>query len=498
VFWLVIVAIAAFGILQASLGLGRGLTLDEPFAANVVRLGWSQMLAMVWRHETPLYHILLKGWVSLSGESEIALRSFSVLCFALTIGTVGYTAKRLGGVWAGYSAACLMSVSLMGLQLAGTARMYALLSLQVAVAALLCFRILELFDPSAPSPSVGKRILFCALLVGLDVMGLLNHSVYFFTMCAWNIAALLVSRRVFLVLILCNLLSLALHLGLWGPHLYQLVHTPATAWMRVPRLTDLTNGVLRLWGNWGTLFLATCLLLFSLMRWSKVKQFLRCRQGLVSATTLVLLIALPFLVSQVKPVYFDVRTPALFLPMACVFVGLLVAHLERARLAAVVVLVLAVGSLWTSVTSPPEEPGGGPARASVRYVVERAQCGDTVISVGLAINEVTYYLRRFGAEGCLGHLTFPASMHEHPGWADFSGLLNRPEALDQEAELLVDGLLESNPAGTVWLFYDTDAPHKDVVNHLKGQLDRRMDQVEALDLSGSFFNLVLAYSPKGE
>jgi hypothetical protein len=488
------VAIAVFGVIQVSLFIGRSLTIDEPFVANMVHLDWSGMFEMVWMHETPLYHALLKIWVSLLGESEIALRSFSVLCLVLTITTVGCTAKRLNGVWAGCAAALLMSVSYLGLQHAGTARMYALLSLQVAVAVLLCFRILELFDPEAPSSSQGDQILCCALLVGVNLTGLLNHSIYLFFLVASSLAALLVSRQVFLVLTLCNLLSLALHLGIWGPHLGQLARTSATSWMQVPGLADLGAGVLRLWDKWRTLLLAAYLLVVSVARWQTAKQFLRSKEGSVLGTMLILLVALPLLVSQVRPVYYAVRTPALFLPIACVFSALLMAHLGRPRFSTVVLLVLAVASVWTCLTAAPGEPGAGPARASVRYVVGRARTGDTVISGEFASNEVAYYLRRFGAEGRLEHLTFPASMYGRPDWFRVAGASNSQESLTLEAKHLVEHVLAGDQACTVWFFYGAYPGHTDSEGVLKRQLDQRMTLVETLDLRGSFFEQVLVYA----
>src|SRR5690349_21587308 len=97
---------------QASLRLNDSLTVDEPFTANLVRLPLAQMFAALRYDGTmPLYYVLLKAWASIFGESEIALRSLSVLFFGATILIAGATARRAEGAAAGIVTGLLMATS---------------------------------------------------------------------------------------------------------------------------------------------------------------------------------------------------------------------------------------------------------------------------------------------------------------------------------------------------------------------------------------------------
>src|SRR5215208_6264168 len=85
-FWPALVSIMIFGMAQASLRLNDSLNVDEPFTANLVQLPLPQMFA-AFRQDNAAspYYLLLKAWVTIFGESEIVLRSLSVLFFGATI-----------------------------------------------------------------------------------------------------------------------------------------------------------------------------------------------------------------------------------------------------------------------------------------------------------------------------------------------------------------------------------------------------------------------------
>jgi hypothetical protein len=492
IFWLTLAAIVAFGIILVSFSLDRSLALDEPFSANVIRLEWTRMYEKVWRFETPLYHTGLKAWTTAFGESEIALRSFSVFCFALTIITIGYTARQLGGARAGVAAALLVSTSYLGLQHAGTARMYALLGLQIALTTSLIFQIEAVPGQKMREASPVRWILLATLLTVTNLSGLLNHSTYLFFLGASSVGSLFLSRRTFAVVTCCSLLALVLHLGIFAPDLMGLLQARVTNWMRAPRLGDLAVGLLRLWGPRLTLLMVLYLLVVVVMHWKAAAAVLRSPEVLALAAMLLLLALVPFAASYVRPVFYEMRTPALALPAACLLLGLLLPRLGSARHLAMVMAVLCVGSLWTCLVAPPVEPGGGPARSSVYYVAGRAECGDTVISDEYAYDEIGYYLRRAGAEGCLEHWAFPRSMP--PELVETIDLPSRSPCQPGEAEQYVDCLLDTTSPVTVWLFHQSQPGHQDGLGLLKRQLDARLVPVESLPLRGSFFDAVTLYS----
>lgn len=65
----------------------QSLWLDEGNTWNMTRQGWGALLAELFSPVSayPLYHLLLKGWVALAGESEWALRFPSALAGAAAV-----------------------------------------------------------------------------------------------------------------------------------------------------------------------------------------------------------------------------------------------------------------------------------------------------------------------------------------------------------------------------------------------------------------------------
>ncbi len=516
-FWFCVLFIVALAMPQVLIGLSGSLTLDEPYSVNLVNLSWAGM-SKIFRQETPapLYYYLLKLWTELCGDSETAVRSLSVLCFVATVVIVGVTAKKIGGLWAGIAAAALASTSQVGLIFADTARPYALLSSLVAASGLVFLHVVGLVSrprlsdgpgaaaclPGSASGTGrcgGGNVFSLAGLVILSALGLLTHPIFIFFMLACSCAAWLSSQRAFWMVTVCNALGVALYLAIWGSYLFGMMGLPTTAWMTKPGVGDLLDGYLYLWGETMTFVVAAFVLISSLMHWSSARTFLVSRLGLVLVTMLMVSSLSPFAVSQYKSVFLAARTPSIFFPVACVAVALLVSRFNRvwmtAAMLATVLGVSFIGAFFDMAGAEPEES----PRASIRYVVENAKGGDILISGGLSINEVTYYLHRLNAPGGLRHEVFPAVMREHPGWMDPPSLLANSGELAAEAAALVKQSNESLAAGNrVWFFYEIDMPSREVLDILKNQLDRGMVLIRQDDRAGSFFDAVLVYAPKKE
>lgn len=475
--------------------LGASLYIDEPYSANVAALPWREFLKTFEQDPaTPLYYVLLKFWVSLFGDSERALRSFSTLCFALTVAVVAVTAKGLGGPYAGIAAAVLASVSHIGLVFAGIARPYALLSLLTATGTLLFFYGMEWIEDTSMSRE--KNRLLLAGLVAVDVLGLLTHPIFVFFMLGCNLVALLKSRSFFWTISVCNLLAAGLFLAVWGGFLFRTIGLPAVSWMEVPDLKDLAHAFLNLWGVRKSIVLAAFLLLGSLLNFRPTRDFLLSRPGLAGLGLLGMMSVFPFLISQYKVVFIDSRTPTLFFPLASVMAALLMVRFERKWLTFGMLAVLFGYVVVTSalVGSPAAEHS---PRSSIGSVLADAKCGDVLISGGLSNNEITYYLRRLEAPACIQDMVFPESMNHHPGWMDPQGLMAHSTELGKEAELLVHDLEQDlEPQGRVWFFYESGRERQQVLDILKSRLDREMILVESMDGYGSFFDVILVYASR--
>ena len=79
-----------------SLWLDEGGTWSE--VTGRTGKGWLALFGELWSKDAayPLYHILLKAWVTLAGNSEWALRFPSALAGAATVTVLYYAALELG------------------------------------------------------------------------------------------------------------------------------------------------------------------------------------------------------------------------------------------------------------------------------------------------------------------------------------------------------------------------------------------------------------------
>jgi hypothetical protein len=132
----------ALGLRLVRLG-AQSLWLDEGGTWDVVTSRpWGSLLADLWsaRAGYPLYHLLMKGWVAVAGDSEWALRLPSALGGAAAVALLYVLGRRLGGARVGALAAALLLVNPLALWMAQDAKVYSLLL------ALVIWSLLALLD----------------------------------------------------------------------------------------------------------------------------------------------------------------------------------------------------------------------------------------------------------------------------------------------------------------------------------------------------------------
>lgn len=111
------------------------LHLDESVAATLATAPWHAFAHTVTHREANMsgYYLLLRGWVAVTGRSEFALRTLSVLFSLGVIALVMLIGRRLFSRRAGILAGLLLAVDPIGVQFAQFARGYEL-SLLLATA----------------------------------------------------------------------------------------------------------------------------------------------------------------------------------------------------------------------------------------------------------------------------------------------------------------------------------------------------------------------------
>ena len=127
----------------------KSIWLDEAFSVWVARHslweGWSWLIRV--DQHPPLHYSLLHLWIALFGEMQGAVRALSALASTLTVPIFYAAARRLLDRPAASIAVTILAISPFHIQFAQEARMYALLTLEVACVLYFLSRLLTKGEP---------------------------------------------------------------------------------------------------------------------------------------------------------------------------------------------------------------------------------------------------------------------------------------------------------------------------------------------------------------
>ena len=157
----------------------ESLWFDEGHSVLVARMGASEAVASLARDvHPPLYFLTLRAWIRAFGESDVSLRSLSVLFGVVAVGGVLALGRRIGGPRAGLVAGLLAAVSPYFVAYSQEVRPYALL---FALSVLSTLALLRLVDRPG---SMLRRAVYAVSLASLPythALGLfvgLTHALY--------------------------------------------------------------------------------------------------------------------------------------------------------------------------------------------------------------------------------------------------------------------------------------------------------------------------------
>ena len=140
-------ALAGLILLVAFLLRARGITaqsfsFDEGWTSWAISLGWGEMFELLARdNHPPLYFLLLRGWAAAFGQSDLALRSFSLVADLGTVVLVYLLGKKLWNEEVGLLAMAIAAFSPPLIMYAQEARMYSLTTCLVAAATYLLINL---------------------------------------------------------------------------------------------------------------------------------------------------------------------------------------------------------------------------------------------------------------------------------------------------------------------------------------------------------------------
>lgn len=489
-FWPLLLLLCAFVAVQALwMRHAHGLSIDEPFTANAIALGWPR-LAEVFPHDNaPLYYVLLEAWTRLTGDSALALRSLSAAAFTLAVLVTGLSGRAAGGSGAGLLAALFVATSTgAGLLHAATARAYALVGLIAALAVWAGLRIV------AGGASRLRLALAAAALCVVVVAGLFTHPLFLPFSAAIVVAAFAGGARSGARALLAVAGGIATYAAAWWPVLDQTLHLPATSWMGSPGLIDLQNVPLLLWTARNGFMLVGCTLTLLFVAGRTAFELVRRPAFVFVALATALGLLIPFAASFVRPIYHSVRTTTLVLPALSLVFGLVLARFSKPALTAVIAFLFVASSVQYSATIA-RSADPNPTEASLSAVLAEAHCGDAIVAAGLSYSEITYFGTRLHAPSCLRVVPIPAEVAAHPGWLDEPSVLGRAEGLNREATALAATLARGQRA---FVFGRSKGIGARVCRNVRAVLDAGCPLLQTLELGGSFFDTVWVYGARAQ
>ena len=447
-------------------GSGQSYRSDEVWSLRTVAMPYPAMMDEIRADvHPPLYYWLLAGWTQIVGTSEIAARLLSILLTLGAAAAVYFGARSRLGERGGLVAAALFVASPLSMLAAQMVRMYGLLVLASAVSTVAFLRL------SGDEPR--KRDLW--LYVGANLVGSFTHVWFFFLLFAQGCVYVLFRRtRGLGRMAFAAVVSLAPYAALWLPVLLAQIRKTdsALAWAPAPGLADAGQTAFLLAG-WSLAAIPF------LQSWWKGENR---SKALEPALVALIAITVPFLISQVKPVFWPrftiVALPALCMAAAA-FAPVVRRHYFETALVSASALLAVIVSAYAA---------GCDARSTAQYLARHAQTGDVVVFTNLSRLPVDYYWDRIQPVRGVAERSFPAEIDAHPGFA------GRPKHLQEEAASLVDGLKTGSTSRVFFLHGfrpKEDAP-------LKTLLDTHLAPVENVSLAcasmGSYFQYLTAYS----
>ncbi len=447
-------------------GSGQAFRSDEVWSLHTVALPYTQMMEEIRDDiHPPLYYWMLAAWTSLVGASEVASRALSILLMLGAAAVVYFGGRGRLGERGGLLAAALFVASPLSTVAAQMVRMYGLLALVSAVSTSAYLRI-----------SAGKaRRLDWALYVAANIAGSFTHVWFFFLLFAQGVAYLAFRRTLGLGrMIAAAALSLAPYAILWLPVLLQQIRKTesALAWAPPPGFSEAAQTLFLLAG----LFLAAIPFLKSWWTGAGANRARAAEPALLA----LLAVAVPFCISQFKPVFWPrftiVALPALSLAIAAFAPAVKKHYFEMGLVFAAAAMAIGVGFTASRCD----------ARTTAQYLARVTRPGDVVIFTNLSRLPIDYYWDRLQPDRKIREQSFPAAIDAHPGFA------GRPDHPEQEAARLVASLQDTSRVFFLHGFRPADdAP-------LKMLLDARLMPVTGLNLdcgsAGSYFRFISAYT----
>lgn len=443
---------------QIALNIGfmarRTLWLDEAYSALMARRSIPDIhSALRFDAGPPLYYDLLHVWRMMVGESELALRSLSLLFSVCAVIVIYYCAARFWNRHAALLSACLFAFTPLTTAYVHEVRNYTLLAALSVV--LVLFLMEHLAQPRRCS----------AVLCGVFGLAVVyTHNLGWFLMpgvllCSWlytkkgkDLIGLLVCGAAALVLyapwiptLLAQMRnserSIAWAANFWSP--WSLVHTFSAyipggmtpSYLDLPSFPHWLQAINAL--MWITIFTLACIAAY------------RKRDRKVALVLIILVSGLfgPYIYSLIKtPIYLAGRTDYGLLPFWCLITGYGISRLpwRRAQFCLAIVFLLQAGCINYELLMR-DDPLS--ERDIIVYLQRNTQPGDIILCTGLTRPPLEYALDKQG----LTFESYPRDMTKHLAHLNEAWYMENCD-LNKEAESVLTDICHNLPDGaSIWV-----------------------------------------------
>jgi mannosyltransferase len=442
------------GVAFAILGLRRPLLLDEFHTLYLSTHSYAQMVEWLKPDAgVPMFHFLLGTWISVFGTSEAAIHGLTSLLYLLSAAGVYWLARAASLEPTGAAMASFLYVlSPQAFRHAHYGRPYALLALLVTLSTLCFYRVFR-------EQKISRGWMLFYVLV--NVAGTFTHYWFAFLLAGQAVVGVLLWRQRVVLLVSLLAASSLPFVVLWVPViLNQQMDNGAMKWLARPGFKELAETFLGYFGkDWTGLPAYLVLAGAAAWKWQSAawQEWRRNPAVLGIAILMTLVLLIPFLLSQKKPIFLPGRHTAAALPL---FIVLAAAWLWR--LAAPVAQRLALAALWLAAVGGYTVYASRPAlednRPAAVYLKDHLAPGDFVVFTGMSRLGVQYYWDRLPGAYPIPAEVFPSEMQMHRSWIDSQALLEqeRPR-MDREILALAERLpREVAPGKSVWIFRGYD------------------------------------------
>ncbi|HYL15679.1 MAG TPA: glycosyltransferase family 39 protein [Terriglobales bacterium] len=376
--------------------------MDEIYSLLYARMSWAGFWHEVSTREGNMiaYYLVLRGWIHL-GDSQSVAKILSILFGVATVPAMYALGKQLYGRRVGRIGALLVTVSACHVRASQWIRSYSAMLLLLVLAAWFLARALE--KPSFRNCSL--YAISAALSVYCHVYGVLALGAQLVSVVLLPTREIPWKQLVVALAVLGLLLTPAAA--------YVVTHNSGqVAWLPAPKLWELVHWAVFLAGAGSTgvafalLVICVGLCVFSFLQawkiWNSTGRSFQSWRRLFPFVWLVLPVAISFLVSYLKPIFFFryliICWPPFVLGLADGIANWRPSRTRTGILATALCLSLvSVGLAYKS-----EEDWEG----AMRYLLTHVHDGDTAF-VGSGMAPLVYYSSRWYAPGAAAKLQLP-------------------------------------------------------------------------------------------